>query len=340
MSQGKPCVVCFGEMLLRLSPPGHRTLAQTTSLDLHFGGAETNVAVSLAHLGTASAVATVLPDNALGRAARDALRLHGVDARHVRFAPGRMGLYFVEHGASVRASEVLYDRAYSAFAEDPFESADWGEVLKGADWLHISGVTPALGAKPAAAAERAASEARRLGVKIAFDGNYRAKLWSMWNGDAAAILRRLLALAELAFVDERDIALILGTTPEGGDLVLRRRNAARAAFEAFPRLMQIASTIRVETPGGDELAAVSFSRKSESSAPPIPLGVVVDRIGSGDAFAAGLLHAQLRGMPEAESLRFALAAAAYKHSIAGDFNPARETDIDSLVKDPGRHIRR
>lgn len=339
--QAKPRVVTFGEMLLRLSPGGHRLLRQATSLDLHFGGAEVNVAVSLARLGTDSAVATVLPDNALGRAAHAALRQHGVDASQVRFGPGRMGLYFVEQGASVRASEVLYDRGYSAFAHAPLESIDWGGALAGgARFLHISGVTPALGARPAAAAERAASEARRLGVKVSFDGNYRAKLWATWNGDAAAILGRLLSLSDIAFVDDRDLALILKTTAEGKDAMARQKHAARAALAAFPNLDRIASTIRAEHPHGDQLSAFLVSRTGEIEAPPIPLGPVVDRIGSGDAFAAGLLHSLVRERSEEETLRFALAAAAYKHSIPGDFNLARDQDIRDVMNGGSRSIRR
>src|SRR5687768_6131452 len=181
-------IVCFGELLLRLGAPGRQVLLQSPQFEVFVGGAEANVAVSLARFGHDSAQVGVYPDNALGAAAAGELRRHGVDTRALRTGPGRMGLYFLTPGAVHRPSEVLYDRAGSAFALADPAAYDWPALLAGADWLHLSGVTPALGERAAAAAIAAAREARRLGVKVSFDGNYRPKLWEAWNGDAPGLL--------------------------------------------------------------------------------------------------------------------------------------------------------
>ena len=200
MSDGR--VVCFGELLLRFSAPGHELLLQTPRLDVHVGGAEANVAVGLARLGRPAAMISAVPDNALGQAALGELRRHGVDVAGVQTLPGRMGLYFLSAGAVTRPFEVLYDRAASAFALAQPDLIDWDAALAGASWLHLSGVTPALGARAAEAAIRAAEGAVRLGVPVSFDGNYRAKLWAAWEGDGPAILRRLMAAADLPDVHD------------------------------------------------------------------------------------------------------------------------------------------
>jgi 2-dehydro-3-deoxygluconokinase len=334
-------VICFGEMLIRLSPAGGRLLLQDSTLETFFGGAEANVAVSLARLGTRAAMASVLPENPFGRAALEALRGHGVDVGAIGFGPGRMGLYFVTPGAVLRPTEVVYDRAGSAFAAAAPDTIDWKRVLDGAAWLHLSGVTPALGERAAEAAARAVEAANRAGVKVSFDGNYRAKLWAAWDGDGPAILRNLLDGASLAFVDERDIALVLGQAFLEEDPAARRRAAAAAAFAAFPKLERIASTFRIQH-GFDhyELSAVMFTREAELRTRAFSLPGVVDRIGAGDAFAAGVLHSLTAGLGEAEALDFGLAAACLKHGIAGDFNLARAEDVEAFLAGGGLDVRR
>lgn len=331
MSDGR--VACFGELLLRLSAPGHELLLQTPRLDVHVGGAEANVAVGLARLGRPAAMISAVPDNALGQAALGELRRHGVDVSAVRTLRGRMGLYFLSAGAVTRPSEVLYDRAGSAFAQAPPDLVDWDAALSGASWLHLSGVTPALGAHAAEAAIRAAEAAVRLGVPVSFDGNYRAKLWAAWEGDGPGILRRLLAAADLAFADERDIALVLGERFDGGDAPTRLERAAAAAFAAFPRLRRIACTIRVQhAVGHHELSATLATRAGLCGAGTIALSGIVDRIGGGDAFAAGLLFGLTGGLDDQASLDFALAAAALKHSVPGDFGLASEADVRAALQ--------
>jgi 2-dehydro-3-deoxygluconokinase len=236
-------IVCFGELLLRLSAPGRELLMQSGRFDVQVGGAEANVAIALACLDHDSAMLSVVADNALGRGAIAALRAQGVDCSRVARADGRMGLYFLSPGAGVRASDIVYDRAGSAFATARAQDFDWPALLDGATRLHLSGITPALGANTAQAALDAADAARAMGVAVSFDGNYRARLWETWDSDPRAILHQLVERADLLFGNHRDISLLLGRdfSGEGED---RRREAAEAAFAAFPALDRIASTAR------------------------------------------------------------------------------------------------
>ncbi len=319
-------IVCFGEVLLRLSAPGAELLLQSPQLNVCVGGAEANVAVSLAHLGHTASVFTTLPDNALGHAARNELRRYGVDTSRVAFAPGRMGLYFLSPGAGGRAAEVIYDRTGSAFAAAEHAKTSWSDAFKGAGWLHLSGVTAALGANIAEAAIRAVTEAHKLGLTVSFDCNYREKLWRAWSGDAPAILRQILAQADIAFGNERDIALILGGSPANA------RDAADAAFTAFPNLQLMAATSRVQhSVNHHALGAAMHARDGSWATPAIEVTHIVDRIGAGDAFAAGLIHALRTGAANDAAIRFALGAACIKHAIPGDFNLASAADIEAFL---------
>jgi 2-dehydro-3-deoxygluconokinase len=327
--------VCFGEVMMRLTAPGHESLLQSPRLEATWGGAELNVAVALASFGGNASFVTVLPENVLGRAAFSEIRKYGVDASNVRFAKGRLGLYFVTAGAGIRATEVLYDRARSAFADAAPDLFDWQSVLAHADRLHLSGVTPAIGPGGSAAAERAAREAARLGVKLSFDGNFRATLWSQWDGDAPSILARILANADIAFVDERDIALVLKRSFQD------RHDAFAAAFAALPQLERIACTTRAMSPSGAAtLAASLYSRDAVVHGQPIHLGAVIDRIGSGDAFVAGVLHGLAHEFDAQKIVDFALSAAAWKHSVPGDFLAVSEAQLLQFLSDGVRDVRR
>ncbi|MGE0595887.1 MAG: PfkB family carbohydrate kinase [Hyphomonadaceae bacterium] len=319
-------VLCFGETMVRLSAPGAELLLQTPRLDVCFGGAEANVAVSLAHLGHAAGVITTFPDNALGYAARNELRRFGVDTRHVRFGPGRMGLYFLSPGAGGRAGEIIYDRAGSAFAMAEYAHDDWRSLLNGAGWLHLSGVTAALGAHVAEAAIAAASTARQRGLTVSFDCNYRAKLWQAWDGDAPAILRRIIDHTDVLFGGARDIALVLSDAPSPA------QEAAAQAFAAFPSLQLISATARAQhSVNHHTLSASLHTRDGSCETPACDMTDIVDRIGAGDAFAAGLIHALRSGMPHDAALRFALGAACLKHTIPGDFNLAGAGDVEAFL---------
>ncbi|HRE42986.1 MAG TPA: sugar kinase [Terricaulis sp.] len=326
--------VCFGEILLRLTAPGRGLLLQSQQLDAQFGGAETNVAVSLARFGHETAVVSTLPDNAIGQAARDAIRAHGVDTSGIAFTPGRMGIYFLTPGAGQRPSDVLYDRAGSAFAVAP-GATDWRAALKGADWLHVSGVTPAVSKAGADAALAAMKAARAAGVKVSYDANFRAKLWEARGDDPRPTLDALMAEADLAFAEARDFALISGQRFETS------MDAIAAAFERYPNLSRIAHTARTpHSSDANDLSAYMHTRGGHFRAPTIAITGIVDRIGGGDAFAAGVLHGITQGFAEESVLEFALAAACLKHFVPGDFNLVSEEDVRFFIANPKADVRR
>lgn len=341
-------IVCFGELLLRLSAPGRELLLQRPALDVRVGGAEANVAVSLARFGHAVELLGTVADNALGDAALGELRRHGVRVERMRRASGRMGLYFLSQGAGLRPSEVLYDRAGSAFATTPAQTYDWPRLLQHARLFHVSGVTPALGRATADAAIDAARTAREAGALVSFDGNFRAKLWAAWEGDPAAILHALIDQAALAFADHRDIAVVLGEdgSDSGDDALVepaaRFAAAAARAFNAFPRLQRIATTVRTQHNVDDHsMSALMATRDGALHATPTrPLHGIVDRIGAGDAFAAGVLHGLLTGMRDDDSLAFGLAAACLKHSQPGDFHLSSADDVQALVRNDRLDVKR
>jgi 2-dehydro-3-deoxygluconokinase len=334
-------IVCFGEMLIRLSAPGREMLLQSPTLAVHIGGAEANVAVSLARLGLDAAMASVVADNALGEAALGELRRYGVDVAQVKRAEGRMGLYFLTPGAIHRPSEVLYDRAESAFARANADAIDWSAALKGASWLHVSGVTPAVSASGAEAALRAVRGARAKGVKVSMDSNYRARLWAARGDDPRPILAALTAEADLIFADPRDIELVTGRHAGDGDEATRRSNAAGLAFEAFPNLTRIAATVRnTINVDHNDLSGVMFTRAGAWRTQEYSISPIVDRIGGGDAFAAGLLYGLETGLSDQDMLDFAVAAACLKHSIPGDFSLASAADVRLFLSENRFDVRR
>ncbi|MEG3084374.1 sugar kinase [Sphingomonas sp. PB2P12] len=323
--------LAFGEIMLRLSPPGRELLLQTPKLDVWVAGAEANVVTQLARLGHDVGMATMVPDNDLGRAAITTLRGHGVETSTIAFGGERMGLYFVTSGAGLRATEVVYDRAWSSFAEAPASAWNWDTLLAGVDRFHLSGITPALGPVPAEGALAAVEAATRRGIPVSFDGNWRGKLWERWDSDPRTILTQIVAHADLMFGNHRDIALLLGRD-FSGDAEDRRRDAAEAAFEAFPRLQTIASTARhVEHVDLHRLSARIDTRATHVQTDEVVLAGIVDRIGGGDAFAAGVLHGLRSGEDIANVARIGLALAALKHSLPGDASLFRQADIDAYL---------
>jgi len=335
-------VRCFGELLLRLAAPDRQRLLQTPSLDVHIGGAEANVAVSLAAFGHDAGMISLVADNPLGAAATGELRRHGVDTSRIRAAHGRMGLYFLVPGAIHRPSEVIYDRADSAFALADPAAYDWPALLQGAQWLHLSGVSPALGPEAANATIAAAAAAQALGVRVSFDGNFRPKLWERWNGDAAGILRQIMARADVLFADHRDIAVVLGMRFDQAEAHERVQAAADAAFAAFPSLQTLACTHRVAHSVDHHTLSAQLCRRGAGSvfAPPMEVAGIVDRIGGGDAFAAGVLHGLVTELPAEAAIGFGLAAACLKHSVPGDFNLVSLAEVQSLVDERRFDVRR
>jgi 2-dehydro-3-deoxygluconokinase len=327
--------VCFGELLIRLSPPGRELLLQTPQLSTHYGGAEANVAISLARLGHDARMVSVVPDNALAQGALGELRRYGVDTSAVQNGAGRMGLYFMTAGAGQRPSDVLYDRAQSAFALAAPDAIDWKTALGGADWLHVSGVTPAVSANAAEAALRAVKAARSYGVKVSFDANFRAKLWEVRGDDPRPTLNALFAEADLMFANARDITLVTG------DKCSSDEEAAKVAFARYPNLQRIAATERkIVSSDHHELRGLMFTRSGATRTVNNAITGIVDRIGGGDAFAAGLLHGLANGADDQSMLDFAVAAACLKHTIPGDFNLASEADVLFHLSASGSDVRR
>jgi 2-dehydro-3-deoxygluconokinase len=334
-------VACFGEILLRLAAPHSELLLQSGTFVGHIGGAEANVAVALAQWGHRACAVSVLPDNALGHGAAGELRRYGVQTDFIQFRPGRMGLYFLTVGSGHRPSEVLYDREGSAFALAPPELIDWNAVLAEVSWLHLSGITPAVGPQAAEAALRAARAARSLGVAVSFDCNYRAKLWERWHGDARPILRELVDHADLLFAEQRDIALILGRSFDDVPAADQFRAAGTHALETFSRLKRIATTVRIQRSVDEhDLSAALLTREGLHTTRTYSIGRILDRIGSGDAFAAGILHGVRTQMDDQGCVEFGLAAACLKHSIPGDFNLVGIAEVQNLLRDVGFTVRR
>ena len=330
-------VVCFGELLLRLTAHGRELLFQDNHLDVCVGGAEGNVAVALACLGHQAAMVSYVPENPLGAAAVRHLRAYGVDVSAISRSPGRMGLYFVSPASGIRPASITYDREHSAFAAAG--DYDWNGLLEGADLLHLSGVTPAVSEAAAAAAIAAGRAAKTKGVKVSFDGNYRTQLWNRRNADPTPILSELVSASDILFGNHRDISLLLGRE-FSGDAEERRREAALAALEAFPNLKVIASTARhVVDCDHHQLSARVDTREQSFQTDVVQLTGIVDRIGAGDAFAAGVLHALLNDSGGETAAQYGLALACLKHGLPGDSCMFTQADIEAFLSGE-RDVRR
>jgi 2-dehydro-3-deoxygluconokinase len=333
-----PAIICFGEVLLRLSAPGKELLLQSPHFEAHIGGAEANVAVSLHKFGHRTRMVSALPESTLGRACADELRRHGVDTSAIQYRDGRMGMYFLTHGAGHRPAEVLYDRANSAFAAAPASTYDWKALLADARWLHISGITPAVSSSTAEAAANAMQVARSAGVKISFDCNFRARLWGARSPEAPQLLTRLCEQADVIFGDDRDFAFMLGFKASAAD---PRREAADFAFAKFKHLQYIICTERARSSVDvQQLTGLLFDRNTTYTSRSYPLTGIVDRIGAGDAFAAGVMHGLLSGNTPQQSIDFGAAAGCLKHSIPGDFNLLTVADVELLLSEKGGDVRR
>ena len=322
--------------MLRLSPPGFERLFQSPQLSATFGGGEANVAVSLAHFGLDSAYVTRVPRNPIGDAAVRALRAEGVDVRHVVRGGDRLGIYFAETGASQRASTVIYDRAGAAVAAIEPGMIEWADVMRGAGWFHVTGITPALGARAAAATREALEAARAAGAAVSMDLNFRKKLWS--ESVAQVTMRPLMALVDVVIANEEDIQAVLGFAVPGADAV--GGQVEPSAYEAVARRVsdelgpsRVAITLRASHSASDNgWSAVLWDQVTGRFTHSQQYELrVVDRIGGGDSFAAGLIYALLSGRHPEDALRFAVAASALKHTIPGDFNRVSVEEVDRLA---------
>ena len=333
-------IVTFGEIMLRLSPPGFERLFQSPVLSATFGGGEANVAVSLAHFGLDSRYVTRVPANAAGDAAVSALRAEGVDVAGILRGGERLGIYFAETGASQRAGNVIYDRAGSAIAGTNPGAFDWPRLLDGAAWFHVTGITPALGPEVAQATKDAVEAARAAGARVSLDLNYRRKLWT--EREAQAVMRPLAARAHVLVANEEDLQACLAyevlgadVTSGGLDPAAYRETAVRVARDLGVETVAITlRESRSASRNGWSAVLWDASAASFHESPRYDV-TLVDRIGGGDSFAAGLIFGLVTGRPPEEALRFAVAASALKQTIPGDFNRVSVAEVDRLAGGDG-----
>jgi len=329
-------VVTFGEIMLRLSPPGFERFLQTPQFVATFGGGEANVAVSLAQFGLDSEYVTCLPKNAIGDAAIKALRAEGVRTDRIVRGGKRIGIYFVEAGASQRASSVIYDRAGSAISEMAPDAVDWPAILTGAGWLHVTGITPALGDKGAESTARATAAARAAGLRVSVDLNYRKKLWS--EAQAQQTMRPLMRHVDVVIANEEDLQSVLGVEVPGTDVTGAQlniegyRQAAERVTRDFGPSM-VAITLRESVSASDNgWSAVLWDGSTGTMHRSQHYDVrLVDRVGGGDSFAAGLIYGLITGRAPEAALRFAVAASALKQTIPNDFNRVSVDEVDRLA---------
>jgi 2-dehydro-3-deoxygluconokinase len=327
--RGMSRVVTFGEIMLRLNTPGHERFSQATHFEVTYGGAEANVAVALAQLGETSAFISKLPPNELGQRASDELRRHGVDVASMVRGGERLGLYFVEHGASQRASRVLYDRANSAFSEaDPAEFP-WPKLLHGADWLHWSGITPALSGNCARITAEALAAAKGARMIVSFDMNYRAKLWS--PEDASKTLVPLMHHVDVCICGSGEASAIFGVDAANEE-DLAEALAEEFGFKTVMIPQRKAAAADSTEFGGLLLTKGKIYRSARHHI------TIVDRVGAGDAMTGGLIFALLREMEPQQAINFAVAAGVLKHTVPGDFALFSLGEVEALAsgRDGGR----
>ena len=327
-------VVTFGEIMLRLAPEGYYRFFQNDRMQATFGGSEANVAVSLANFGCDSYFVTKLPEHAIGQGAVDALRSFGVDTRYIVRGGDRIGIYFLEKGASQRGSVCIYDRKNTSIQKAFSDEFNWDRIFKGADWFHFSGITPALGADVAEICRKACASAKARGVKISCDLNYRAKLWT--RDEARRTMTELCKYVDVCIANEEDAKDVFGIAAENTDITggkLDREgyvSVARQLVEKFG-FKKVAFTLRSSISASDnDWAGILYSDGECSFSKSYRLHIV-DRVGGGDSFAAGLIYSLLRGYNDRKAIEFAVAASALKHSIEGDFNRVSVKEVEKLA---------
>ena len=333
-------IVTFGEIMLRLKSPGLERLFQSPSLEATFGGGEANVAVSLAQFGLDTAFVTVLPDTDIGQACLRELRGFGVDVSDILHKPGRMGIYFLETGANQRASKVIYDRSDSTLSMARPGQIDWDHVFRGCSWFHFTGITPAVSQSAADVVLEACQAAKRLGVHVSCDLNYRKNLWK-YGKTAEEVMSVLAAHVDTVIANEEDCQKSLGIhatehVTGGGLDTDRYRDIAAEVMARYPNVKRIAITLR-ESHSADhnDRSACAYDGRDFVLSRKYHITDIVDRVGGGDSFAAGLVCGLHRYDTLAEALEFAVAASCLKHSIHGDFNRVSTAEVEALLKGDG-----
>ena len=328
----------FGEIMLRLKAPGMTRLLTDHYLEATFGGGEANVAVSLANYGLDSVYVTKLPAHAIGQAAVDSLRYFGVDTSKIVRGGDRVGIYYLEKGASQRGSVCIYDRAHSAIAEARSGDFNWDAIFEGADWFHFTGITPALGPNLVELCRQACEVAKARGVKISCDLNYRGKLWT--RDQARAAMTDLCRYVDVCISNEEDAKDVFGIEAEGSDIYGGKLN--KAGYESVARQLmdkfgfeKVAITLRTSISASDnDWAGMLYDGKDCCFSKEYHLHIV-DRVGGGDSFGAGLIYALLSGKSSQDAIEFAVAASALKHSVEGDYNRVTVAEVEKLAGGDG-----
>ncbi len=334
-------IVTFGEIMLRLAPPGFERFLQTPQFVATFGGGEANVAVQLAMLGMPAAYVTVLPDkHPVADAVIGELRRFGVDASRIVRGRGRMGIYYLEAGANQRPSKVVYDRESSAIALAKPGDIDWDKAFDGAGWFHITGITPAISASAAALALESVEKAQSKGLTVSCDLNYRKNLWK-WGKPAAEVMRELMKFVDIAIANEEDVQMALGIQA-GVDVHSGKLDQAQyeqltaKVLAEFPNLKAIAITLREsKSASHNGWSACLNDRQEFILSRHYDITHIVDRVGGGDSFAGGLIYGFQMLPTHREALEFAVAASCLKHSVPGDFSRFTVDEVKALLKEGG-----
>ncbi len=331
-------IVTFGEIMLRLSSPLNSRIIQSQSFDVHYGGGEANVAVSLAAFGHEVSFVSKLPNNPLGEAARNALRKYGVDISYIKWGGERLGIYYLETGAAMRASNVIYDRKYSSIYEADESDFDFDAIFKDADWFHFTGITPALNDRLAHLVELACVAAKKNGCTISCDLNFRKKLWS--SEKAIKTMSNLMQYVDVCIGNEEDAEKCLGFKAKNTDVT--KGVLQIAAYEDIFKQMEakyhfrfIATSLRESLSASDNnWSGLLYDGENFSLSKKYQIRIV-DRVGAGDSFAAGIIHGLLTYEDRQKAIEFAVASSALKHTIPGDFNHVSVKEVESLMNGDG-----
>lgn len=327
-------VVTFGEVMLRLAPEGYYRFLQADSFGATFGGGEANVAVSLANYGIDAAFVTKLPSHEIGQMAVNSLRKYGVDTSRIVRGGDRVGIYYLEKGASQRPSKVIYDRAHSAISEATAADFNWDEIFEGADWFHFTGITPALGDNVAEICLEAVKSAKKHGLKVSCDLNYRKKLWT--REKAGKVMAELMPYVDVCIANEEDAADVFGIKAANTDVTKGEVNhegykdVAKQLKERFG-FEYVAITLRGSISANDnDWAAMLYDGENYCFSKQYRMHIV-DRVGGGDSFGGGLIYAMLNGYSSQETIEFAVAASCLKHSVEGDYNMMGVSEVKNLA---------
>lgn len=331
-------IVTFGEIMLRLAPNGYYRFFQNDQLQATFGGGEANVAVSLANFGLDAAFVTKLPDHAIGQAAVNSLRYFGVDTSKIVRGGNRVGIYYLEKGASQRGSVCIYDRAGSSIQTADVSDFNWDEIFEGAEWFHFTGITPALGETLVEICKEACIAAKNHGVKVSCDLNYRGKLWT--RDQARTAMTELCKYVDVCISNEEDAKDVFGIEAENTDIYSGKldkegyKSVAKQLADKFG-FEKVAITLRSSISASDnDWAAMLYDGKDYCFSKEYHLHIV-DRVGGGDSFGAGLIYSLVTGKSTKDAVEFAVAASALKHSVEGDFNRMSVSEVEKLAKGDG-----